>query len=195
MTPPPPDTSSSSSSDEEVEQAPKRVTRQSTKGNAQTQAPVASLSEDLLAFLMADPPTKTSDNTETDTTANKDEDPNMLRNKSIAALKQQLADLNIAADELFKSSSLNVGKYVLGPPLSQELIGWLGWAGLVVISDQRHDAGNGRQVTVLVLVKLLKGLLVTVDRYELKPGVKIGRRWARFVEDNEEMVDSWRRFA
>ncbi|OIW26089.1 SET domain-containing protein [Coniochaeta ligniaria NRRL 30616] len=72
--------------------------------------------EDLLAFLMADPPTKASNETETDTTADKDEHGSMLRNKDIAALKQQLADLSIAADDkLFKSSTLNVGKYVLGP--------------------------------------------------------------------------------
>ncbi|OIW34368.1 hypothetical protein CONLIGDRAFT_638732 [Coniochaeta ligniaria NRRL 30616] len=72
--------------------------------------------KDLLVFLMADPPTKTSDDKETDTTADKDEDPSMLRNKSIAALKQQLSALHIAEDdELFKASSLNVGKYILGP--------------------------------------------------------------------------------
>lgn len=71
--------------------------------------------EDLLALLMADPPTKPSADTETDTVAlstghrlgTENADPEMLRSQSIAELKQQLSALSInAEDELFKSAPL-----------------------------------------------------------------------------------------
>ncbi len=71
--------------------------------------------EDILACLMADLPTKTLINTEADAVGpntghrigTEDADRSMLRNQSIAALKQQLSELNINADdELFKTSCL-----------------------------------------------------------------------------------------
>jgi hypothetical protein len=78
---------------------------------------VCNCQEDLLAFLTADLPTETLVNTEADAAAanighrpgTENAEPNMLRNKSIAALKQQISDLNISADdELFKSSYLKL---------------------------------------------------------------------------------------
>lgn len=67
--------------------------------------------EEILAFLTADPPKKALVDTKSASAipqlGAENEDSSMLRNQSIAALKRELSELNINADdELFKSSSL-----------------------------------------------------------------------------------------